>query len=139
MGMEGFQMPPQDEEKTAEQPVVETAENAETLEKIKELTETIDFWEKYAQDNMKYMNEIYDVQTMGENVQRLGNQAGSPNEKGTLAEKYNWVKNKLELYSAMVPAFKDIRKVLEEGKLEYPWGGSVEQDIKAWERRGNNS
>jgi hypothetical protein len=139
MGMESFNSPvsPQEGEIQAEKPAQETPENTEELdakqEKIKELSATVDFWSEYAKSQLSYFNEVYDVQKMGENVQHLGAEAGKS------AEHYNWVKNKLELYSAMIPAFEDIKKVLAEGKLEYPWGGSVEQDIRTWERRGNNS
>jgi len=143
MGMEssgsGNEVPPVEELQT-ETPAQTNIEGPvdPKIEKIKELNETVNFWIEYAKEEIKYFNEVYDLKTMEDNVARLGRMAGSPEEKGTLAEKANWIRNRLVLYSSMIPAFEDIKKNLAEGNLEYPWGGSIERDIRSWEAKRNN-
>ena len=97
------------------------AEKSETLdagqEKIKELTETVDFWIRYAQGQLEYFDTI-----LSEN-------------RDETTEHGRWVSKSLKMYSAMVPRFEEMKKYLEEGKLEFPWGGDIETELKDWENR----
>lgn len=112
MGMEGLNDTPQ-EEQGAEKEVLDANQ-----EKIKELTETVEFWIDYAKRNLDYMNEVYSVEKMDETT-----------------EQGRWVDKSLKLYSAMIPRFEEIKKYLAEGKLEFPWGGNIETQLADWEDR----
>ncbi len=127
--MDSFNPPPQlneeSEEQTKKQEEI-SAENAPDAkqEKIKTLVETADFWINYARDNVSYFGRVYDIEQMEQKVRMLGGEAGA------LAEKYNWIKNSINLYSSMIPVFEESKKYLEEGRLEFPWGKSIEGEMQ---------
>lgn len=106
------------------------AVNSEKQEKIDELKKKCDEWAEIAKSDLAAQEHIYGskgLKEMGENIERLGAEA----PKG-MVENYNFQKHSKELNHKKIEQFERIKKFLDTGLLQYPWGGSLEKDLEDW-------
>ena len=118
--------PKQDASSKQEKPAIDP----EKQEKIDELKKKCDEWTEIAKGQLGTQNDLLGsgwFEEMGGKIRQMGTEAPK-----NMVENYNFEKHNNELNHKKIEQFERIKKFLERGALQYPWGGSLEKDLDDW-------